>query len=182
MAPLRDRSAWEAFLGPLRKMAWVVYSKPPFGGARQVLKYLARYTHRVAISNRRILSISGGKVRFLWKDYAHGSKQRTMELSAGEFIRRFLLHVIPRGFVRIRHFGFLANRLRTSKLQLARNLLGQRTEDPGSAPLDRSGDGVGVEKVVDVFLCPRCKQGRLVIVADIPAIDGPSMLEIFDSS
>jgi predicted Zn-ribbon and HTH transcriptional regulator len=182
MAPLRDRSAWEAFLGPLRKMEWVVYSKPPFGGARQVLKYLARYTHRVAISNRRILSISGGKVRFLWKDYAHGSKQRTMELSAGEFIRRFLLHVIPRGFVRIRHFGFLANRFRTSKLQLARNLLGQRTEDPGSAPLDRSGDGVGVEKVVDVFLCPRCKQGRLVIVADIPAIDGPSMLEIFDSS
>ena len=84
----------------------------PFGGARQVLKYLARYTHRVAISNRRILSLDGGKVRFRWKDYAHGSKQRTMELSARQFIRRFLFHVIPSGFVRIRHYGFLANRRR----------------------------------------------------------------------
>jgi hypothetical protein len=183
LAALQDRSAWEAFLAPLRKAEWVVFSKPPFGGARQVLKYLARYTHRVAISNRRILSLSGGKVRFRWKDYAHGSKQRTMELSAGEFIRRFLLHVIPRGFMRIRHYGFLANRLRVKKLDLARDLLGQPYADSGSVPVEGSGDPVGLEKVADPFLCPRCKQGRLVIVGDIqPVMNGSFGMEILDTS
>ena len=183
LASLRDRPAWEAFLAPLRAREWVVYSKPPFGGARQVLKYLARYTHRVAISNRRILSLSAGKVRFRWKDYAHGSNQRTMELSAGEFIRRFLLHVIPRGFVRVRHYGFLANRLRAKKLELVRNLLVQRAAEAGSASIEVPGDTVGLDQVADVFLCPRCKQGRLVIVADVPpAVDRPGIVEVFDTS
>jgi predicted Zn-ribbon and HTH transcriptional regulator len=183
LAPLRDRSAWEAFLAPLRKAEWVVYSKPPFGGAQQVLKYLARYTHRVAISNRRILSLSCGKVRFRWKDYAHGSKQRTMELSAGEFIRRFLLHVIPPGFVRVRHYGFLANRLRVKKLELARDLLRQRTAEAGSASLVGSGHPVDLQKVADPFLCPRCKQGRLAIVGDIqPMVNGSAGMEILDTS
>jgi predicted Zn-ribbon and HTH transcriptional regulator len=183
LAPLRDRSAWEAFLAPLRKAEWVVYSKPPFGGARQVLKYLARYTHRVAISNRRILSLSGGKVRFRWKDYAHGSKQRTMELAAGEFIRRFLLHVIPPGFVRIRHYGFLANRLRVKKLEIARALLGHPAAEAGPASPDGSGDALPLGKVVDPFLCPRCKQGRLVIVGDIrPVVNGSAGMEVSDTS
>jgi predicted Zn-ribbon and HTH transcriptional regulator len=183
LTALRDRPAWEAFLAPLREMEWVVYSKPPFGGARQVLKYLARYTHRVAISNRRILSISGGKVRFRWKDYAHDSKQRMMELSAHEFIRRFLLHVIPPGFVRVRHYGFLANRLRTKKLELARKLLVQCSAEAGSASVVGSGDSTGLEKVADPFLCPRCKQGRFVIVGDIrPVVNGPASMEIFDTT
>jgi hypothetical protein len=184
LTALRERPAWDAFLSPLRKAEWVVYSKPPFGGARQVLKYLARYTHRVAISNRRILSLSGGKVRFQWKDYANGSKHRTMELSAGEFIRRFLLHVIPRGFVRVRHYGFLANRLRMKKLEIARALLGQPSAEAGPASLDgQSVVGVSLEKVVDPFLCPRCKQGRLVIVGDIQAVaNGSAAMEIFDTS
>lgn len=183
LASLRDRPAWEAFLAPSRAREWVVYSKPPFGGARQVLKYLARYTHRVAISNRRLLSIAGGKVRFRWKDYARHSKQRTMEVSAGEFIRRFLLHVIPRGFVRIRHYGFLANRGRMKKLGLARNLLRQHSAQAASASVDRSEDSIGIGKADDAFLCPRCKKGHLVIAGDISPVAGsPPMIENFDTS
>ena len=97
---------------------WVVYAKPPFGGPHQVLKYLARYTHRVAISNRRLVAIHNGSVTFRWKDYAHGNQPAMMTLQATEFIRRFLLHVLPKGLVRIRHFGFLANRCRRQKISL----------------------------------------------------------------
>jgi predicted Zn-ribbon and HTH transcriptional regulator len=183
LASLRGGPQWEAFLAQLRAREWVVYSKPPFGGARQVLKYLARYTHRVAISNRRILSISEGQVRFRWKDYAHRSKQRTMQLSAAEFIRRFLLHVIPRGFVRIRHYGFLANRFRTKKLELARNLLGQHPVEAACASVPQSGDPTDAGHVANALLCPRCKQGHLVIVAEIaPVAKTPSLVEVFDTS
>ena len=105
----------------------MVYAKPPFGGPDQVLKYLARYTHRVAISNRRLLSMEDGRVSFEWKDYADGNKTKIMTLDAVEFIRRFLLHILPAGFVRIRQFGFLANRARRKKLALCRYLT-QRTE------------------------------------------------------
>ena len=103
-----------------------MYAKPPFGGPEQVLKYLARYTHRVAISNRRLVALEDGEVTFHWKDYAHGGGQKTMTLKATEFIRRFLLHVLPSGFVRIRHYGFLANRVCQEKLALCRALLGDR--------------------------------------------------------
>jgi len=171
LASLETPLAWQALIAALRKSEWVVYSKPPFGGAQQVLKYLARYTHRVAISNQRILSIADGKVRFRWKDYAHGSKHRVMELEAGEFIRRFLLHVIPRGFVRIRHFGFLANRGRREKLELARNLVAQRADaSPPSpaAPPDLLAS-IGVDG--GAALCPKCKKGRLVFVEDIAPLD-----------
>ena len=110
---------------------WVVYAKPPFGGPEQVLKYLARYTHRVAISNRRLVALEDGEVKFHWKDYAHGGGQKTMTLKATEFIRRFLLHVLPSGFVRIRHYGFLANRVCREKLALCRALLGvEATPEP----------------------------------------------------
>ena len=117
----------------------MVYAKRPFGGPEQVLKYLARYTHRVAISNRRLLSMEDGRVTFEWKDYAAGNQTKTMTLEAVEFIRRFLLHVLPSGFVHIRHFGFLANRKRKEKLALCRSLLAApqavsdaSTDSPGS--------------------------------------------------
>ena len=114
---------WKAWLQPLRDKDWVVYAKPPFGGPQQVLKYLARYTHRVAISNHRLVAVEDAKVTFRWKDYAHGYRQRTMSLDAVEFLRRFLLHVLPKGFVRVRYYGFLANRHRAEKLARARKFL-----------------------------------------------------------
>ena len=109
---LASGSVWRAFLARLQAIDWVVYAKPPFGSPEQVLKYLARYTHRVAISNRRLLSLEEGQVAFRYKDYRQGRRDRVMRLAAVEFMRRFLLHVLPKGFVRIRHYGFLANRAR----------------------------------------------------------------------
>ena len=123
MKPLAAEKAFHAFLRPLFRQDWVVYAKRPFGGPQHVLHYLARYTHRVAISNHRIVNVADGKVTFRWKDYAHNSKQRLMTVTAEEFLRRFLLHTLPRGFVRIRFCGFLANRRRGELLPLCRQLL-----------------------------------------------------------
>ena len=109
---LRDRFAWHAFVNALFDTDWVVYAKPAFGGASAVLRYLGRYTHRVAISNHRLLAFDGERVTFRWKDYAHGHQWRTMTLTAMEFLRRFVQHILPRGFVRIRQFGYLASRCR----------------------------------------------------------------------
>jgi hypothetical protein len=117
--------AFQRLLASLRAREWWVYAKPPFGGPEQVLAYLGRYTHRVAISNHRLLNLENGKVTFSWKDYARGNQQQAMTLSTDEFIRRFLLHVLPRGFQRLRQFGFLANRRRRHKLALCRKLLGE---------------------------------------------------------
>jgi hypothetical protein len=114
---------FRALLRSLYRQDWVVYIKPPFGGPEYVLHYLARYTHRVAISDHRLISFQQGKVSFRWKDYAHGSKKRIMSLGADEFLRRFLLHVLPKGFVRIRFFGFLAHRRRATLLRVCRQLL-----------------------------------------------------------
>src|SRR5262249_1322596 len=111
---------FEQALSVATRTDWVVYVKPPFGGPEQVLKYLARYTHRVAISDRRLLDFEDGMVRFRYKDYAHGDRKRVMTLEAPEFVRRLLLHVLPGGFVRIRHYGLLANRHRHEKLALCR--------------------------------------------------------------
>jgi hypothetical protein len=112
------------FLRQLFRQDWVVYAKPPFGGAEHVLNYLARYTHRVAISNHRLVAFENDRVSFRWKDYAHGGKKKVMTVSADEFLRRFLLHVLPKGLVRIRHFGFFANRRRETALARCRQLLG----------------------------------------------------------
>jgi len=123
LARLVDADAFNAWLRPLYAKDWVVYAKPPFGGPAQVLKYLARYTHRVAISNSRIVNIANGQVTFRYKDYADDHRSKTMPLSGGEFLRRFMQHVLPRGFVKVRHFGLLANRHREEKLKTARRLL-----------------------------------------------------------
>jgi hypothetical protein len=123
LQPLAQEGAFRSFLRSLFRQDWVVYAKPPFGGPQHVLHYLARYTHRVAISNHRLVALTDGQVTFRWKDYAHHSKQRLMTVTAEEFLRRFLLHVLPHGFVRIRFFGFLANRRRKSLLPLCQQLL-----------------------------------------------------------
>jgi hypothetical protein len=120
---LRNPKLFRALVRSLYRQDWVVYINPPFGGPEYVLHYLARYTHRVAISNHRLISFRQGKVSFRWKDYAHGSKKRIMTLSADEFLRRFLLHVLPKGFVRIRFFGFLAHRRRATLLPVCCQLL-----------------------------------------------------------
>jgi len=122
---LRDPSAWHAFVDALFRTDWVVYVKPAFGGPAAVLRYLGRCTHRVAISDHRLVAFDGERITFRWKDYARDGQRRTMTLTAMEFLRRFVQHVLPRGFVRIRQFGFLANHCRTAQLALARRLLRQ---------------------------------------------------------
>jgi len=123
LAPLKPETAFGAFLRSLYRQTWVVYAKPPFGSPAHVLQYLARYTHRVAISNHRLIDVTADTVSFRWKDYRHGSQIRTLTLDADEFLRRFLLHVLPKGFVRIRYFGFLAARSRTRGLARCRQAL-----------------------------------------------------------
>ena len=154
---------------------WVVYAKPPFGGPRQVLKYLARYTHRVTISNQRLVSLENGRVTFRWKNYAHASEPATMTLKAEEFIRRFLLHVLPKGFVKVRHFGFLANRGRRDKVLLCRKLLAaSSTTPPGVVPHDLHSKGPEVDTV---DRCPHCKVGSMrmleILVPQADAIAQP---------
>lgn len=182
---LEHPKAWEAFLEPLRNKDWVVYAKPPFAGPEQVLKYLARYTHRVAISNHRIDSLDDAKVTFRYKDYAHRNLERTMSLDAVEFLRRFLLHVLPRGFMRIRYYGFLANRNRGENLQRVRQLL---SDEPGMNPNEMSGPQPPPgnrpgEPTDPLEICPQCKKGRLVVIAPIgAAFDRPRKPWSFDSS
>jgi Putative transposase/Transposase zinc-binding domain len=147
-----EPSAFRALCQQAARIEWVVYAKPPFGGPGRALKYLARYTHRVAISNHRLRSLQNGRVSFDWKDYAHRNRTSTMSLDAVEFIRRFLLHILPSGLLRIRQFGFLANRVRKQKLQRCRHLLAAR-QLPNS-PAD----------IKDPHLCPICKLGRLLLV------------------
>ena len=138
---------FERLLSAAVRTDWVVYAKPPFGGPEQVLKYLARYTHRVAISNARLLDFEDGMVRFRYKDYAHGNRKRVMTLTALEFVRRLLLHVLPTGFVRIRHYGILANRHRHEKLALCRRLLGSGSG--GRTGVVRGDEGDPRKPVVD---------------------------------
>jgi hypothetical protein len=156
MISLSKPAAFEALCRRAERIKWVAFVKPPFGGPEQVLKYLARYTHRVAISNSRILSIDGGKVTFLWKDYADGNKTRVMILDAVEFLRRFLLHILPTGFVRIRQYGFLANRARKQKLALCRTLL---HASPASASATDARDRKPKEK-----RCPVCETGHMILI------------------
>lgn len=129
-APLRDPAIFEQLIEKLENKNWYVYAKPPFGGPEHVLRYLGRYTHRMAISNHRITAFDGNRVSFRWRDYAHGGKQRIMTLDAVNFLCRFFLHVLPKGFVRIRRYGLLSNRFRKQLLPLARTLLAQQGREP----------------------------------------------------
>uniref|UniRef100_Q021U1 Putative transposase n=1 Tax=Solibacter usitatus (strain Ellin6076) TaxID=234267 RepID=Q021U1_SOLUE len=157
LQPLAVEKSFAKFLRPLFRKEWVVYAKRPFGGPEHVLHYLARYTHRVAISNHRLLSVADGKVTFRWKDYAQGSKQRKMTVTAEEFLRRFMLHVLPLGFVRIRFSGFLANRCRKQLLPLCQTLLGARTTQPSETL------GSSETKSLAAWHCPCCG-GDMVVV------------------
>jgi len=156
---LADPRRFAIWMHDLRRTDWVVYSKPPFGGPQQVLKYLARYTHRIAISNHRLVDVNGERVSFQWKDYSEDSESKIMTLEGVEFLRRFLQHVLPSGFVRIRHFGFLANRCREEKLAHCRAALSVKqppTPDEVTEDFDESP------------ICPSCSRGRLVIVEVVP--------------
>jgi hypothetical protein len=174
-SPLAAPRQFAGLLRSLHRQDWIVYAKPAFGGAEQVLRYLGRYTHRVAISNQRIVSFDGERVTFRWKDYAHGGKQRKMTLTAIEFLRRFFLHVLPRGFVRIRHFGFLANRHRTGRLALYRSLVGA-TPPHASAQAESC-----TTRELSVWHCPRCNAVMVVVQRYTPA-DFRSQCGQFDSS
>jgi predicted Zn-ribbon and HTH transcriptional regulator len=156
-AALADQKQFAKLLRRLHHHDWVVYAKPAFGGPMQVLRYLGRYTHRVAISNHRLLAFEQERVTFRWKDYAHDGKQGKMTLAATEFLRRFFLHVLPKGFVRIRHFGFLANRFRVSRLLLGRQLLasGSSTEQHLKAH--------DVPDSSILWHCPRCGASMILI-------------------
>jgi hypothetical protein len=157
LQPLQNEKAFRSFLRPLFRQNWVVYSKPPFGGPHHVLGYLARYTHRVAITNHRLVAFQNDQVTFRWKDYAHGNKKRKMTLSAEEFLRRFLLHVLPRGFVRIRFFGFLANRSRTTLLPRCQRLLLDNPRPHAPAVITFSPAQPAC------FRCPKCATPMLLV-------------------
>jgi hypothetical protein len=165
LEPLRDRRAFQRHLAPTRKAEWWVYAKPRFAGPEQVLAYVARCTHRVAISNNRLLGIGEGKVRFHWKDYRNGKRQKTMTLAADEFIRRFLLHVLPEGFQRIRYYGFLANRYRKKKLARCRQLLAMpQPEPPGDQAAEDYHDEYKELTGTSLTECPACRRGRMVVI------------------
>lgn len=157
---LADPGAFRLFLAKLKIHDWVVYAKPPFAGAAHVLAYLGRYTHRVAIANHRLVSFEDGEVRFRWRDYADGNKTKIMALTGEEFIRRFLLHTLPSGFVRIRHYGLLGNRCRHTKLARCRTLLSQPAPEP--LPTAESAEEMMLRLAgIDIHRCPYCHQGRL---------------------
>ncbi len=168
---LAEADAFPAWLARLRGKDWVVYAKPPFGGPEQVLKYLARYTHRVAISNQRLEKLEAGRVTFRYKDYADSRREKRLTLSAAEFLRRFVQHVLPRGFMKIRHYGLLASRQRQARLEQARQLLQAQpleAQQPGQ-PVQAEGATIAP---AEPWRCPECggqRRSRL----ELPRAEGP---------
>ena len=163
-ASLQNPVEWQRLLATLRRKKWIVYAKAPLAGPRQVLNYLSRYTHRIAIANHRILDCHDGLVRFRYKDYAHGSAVKVMTLSATEFIRRFLLHVLPRGFMRVRHYGLLANRRREEKLARCRALLGCNATPPAVNGEESTPERIARLTGIDLTRCPVCGVGPMRLV------------------
>ena len=153
----------------LRAHHWVVYAKRPFGGPEQVLDYLGRYTHRVALSNDRLVSCENDQVRFRYRDYTHGNRRKVMALHAAEFLRRFLLHVLPKGFMRIRHYGLLANRSKRLKLQAAREALAATMPAPRVEPVESARALWLRIAAIDIDACVHCRRGRMRLVASIAA-------------
>ncbi len=173
---LAQGEAFQRLLSACYGTKWVVDAKPPFGGPEQVLKYLARYTHRVAISNSRLILLEDGRVTFRWKNYARGNQQQTMTLTAVEFLRRFLLHLLPSQFVRIRHYGFLANCHRADKLARCRKLLKVMvTEAPAEPPAEQAVEGE-LKEEHGFRRCPACG-GQMRVVAYCPRPSGHQLLE-----
>jgi hypothetical protein len=166
-APLAHATAQRRLFNTLYAKPWVVYAKRPFAGPEQVLDYLGRYTHRVAISNHRLVSLTDDQLRFRYKDYAHGNRRKVMALAPAEFIRRFLLHILPAGFVRIRHYGILANRAKREKLAQARTAL---DSPPALAPPEPESVAAFWLRVaaLDIHQCPHCKTGRMIVIGPIP--------------
>jgi Putative transposase/Transposase zinc-binding domain len=168
-ADLADDSVWAAFKESLYRKSWVVYAKPPFGGPEQVFRYLGRYTHSVAISNHRLVDLADGDVTFTMKDYADHGAEKTMTVSGVEFLRRFLLHVLPKGFTRIRHYGLCATGKAKVKLEKARLILTGVTSPSRETGRDRSWQERFFERTgIDTGACPECKKGRLRRVRDLP--------------
>jgi len=161
---LAQPKIFAAWLRPLYRQDWVVYLKRPFGGPQYVLRYLGRYTHRVAISNHRLVSFADGQVTFRWRDSAHRNEQKLMPLPLDEFLRRFLLHILPKGFVRIRHFGFLANRKRATTLPLCFQLLGSASQQPSNEPEPSNPSSR------DTWPCPKCGS-PMVLVERLTAVE-----------
>jgi hypothetical protein len=180
---LRDRQTFVQFLDRLKACEWVVYAKPPFAGPQQVLNYVGRYTHRVAISNNRLLDIENEQIRFQWKDYRDGDQVKTMTLSSDEFIRRFLLHVLPDGFQRIRYYGFLGNRYRKQKLEQCRRLLSMPTPTQPTNPSDQDYRDRYEELTGNsLHQCPQCKQGRMLLIEILPRLSCKSAPPSINSS
>jgi hypothetical protein len=177
---IADRGALECLLNAAVKSDWVVYAKPPFGGPDQVLKYLSRYTHRIAISNHRLVSMDDESVTFRWKDYAHGNRPRAMTLGGDEFLRRFLMHAVPKGFVRIRHFGLLGNRNRTETLARCRSLLHKCSE--GNVDPEVAGAAPTGLNEHELLRCPICQRGRMIRGAPLSPQSLAILLIGFDSS
>ncbi|MBL8482339.1 MAG: IS91 family transposase [Rhodocyclaceae bacterium] len=165
---LGQEPARRRFLADLRRTAWVVYAKRPFAGAQAVLQYLGRYTHRIAISNNRLVSFDGREVRFRWRDYAHGNRRGVMRLSVGEFLRRFLLHVLPAGFTRIRHIGFMANRRKAQCLAKARAVLA--LPEPPPPATETVAEFMLRVSGTDPTVCPLCGAGRLAVISIQPPL------------
>ncbi len=158
LLPLRPPTRFHALLRKLKSIKWVAHAKPPFGGPGHVLQYLARYTHRVAISNGRLVGLENGQVTFRWRDSKDHNQIKAMALEATEFIRRFLLHILPSGFVKIRHFGFLSNRRRSAALALCRQRLPLLAADPNVAPVLSDQQQSAMKR-----RCPVCRRGTLRI-------------------
>lgn len=185
-APLSDSEHWRRFKNVLFEKDWVVYAKPPFGGPEHVFRYLGHYTHRIAISNHRIVDFAEGKVAFIWKDYADGCKKKLLTVEAVEFLRRFLLHVLPRGFVRIRHYGLCASRNVHGKLESARRLLEPVAEfshpaapEPGSSEPQPWWERFLELTGIDVMACSACNVGRIVRLRSFSSLDATEILEHF---
>jgi len=164
-----DDRRFDQLLNAAVRHDWVVYAKPPFGGPEQVLKYLARYTHRIAISNRRLVSANNQTVTFNYKDYAHGNRHRSMTLDGAEFLRRFLMHAVPGGFMRIRHFGLLANRVRARNLTLCRHLMS--APPPANCPI-----------IDTAQTCPVCQRGRMISGPNLDPVQLHRLVIRLDSS
>jgi hypothetical protein len=173
---LKEPANFAVFLRRMCKSEWVVYAKPPFGGPERVLDYLGRYTHRVAISNHRLKTLHGGQVTFAYKDYKQPDRPKALTLSATEFLRRLLLHVLPDGFQRIRYYGFLANRQRSDALSLCRELLNQPAPELSPCPVSYR-ERLRQLSGKDILRCPACHLGEMVRIREFgcgtsePSID-----------